>query len=200
MKTLGLFGKIILGAATCSAFLAACGGGGGGGGGGVQSYAGTWNISAVLLVNDCGLAIDPSFATTIIVNQDGERIVVNSGSRVLQGSLNSDDGFSVRDTVAFDNGCAGGVAYEFRDATDGEADVGVAMVLRCGVRQCAFGFGGRGTRLSQRVAEDAAAPSSPIPTLLEALSDGIATSGGEEARQAPGDSASEIADLVCPAS
>ena len=175
-------------------------GGGGGGGSSSGFYGGTWDINAVRVVNDCGLAIAPTFSNTLVVNQDGTRVVVDSGSRVLQGQTNDKDGFTVTDTLPPSNGCVSGAAYSFSDASDGEADVGVALVVRCGSRECVVAYGGKGVRRNGKAATKRFTPSTDESRIAQALEEKSLAGGGEEAKGTPEESVSELAELAAPAS
>jgi hypothetical protein len=157
-------------------------------------------VNAVRVVNDCGLAVSPTFATTLVVNQDGTRVVVDSGSRVLQGQTNDKDGFTVTDTLPSSNGCVAGAAYSFSDASDGEADVGVALLVRCGSRECAVAYGGKGVRRKAKAATESGTPSTNEASITQALEEKSLAGGGEEAQGTPKESVSELAELAAPAS
>lgn len=60
--------------------LAACGGGGGGGSGGSDSafYGGRWNGALFLASNNCGADVDQVMYIDWLVNQDGNRVVVEA--------------------------------------------------------------------------------------------------------------------------
>lgn len=176
--------------------LTACGGGGGGSS--VGNYAGTWDISAFRVVNDCGVAIDSSFVTRIVVNQDGERVVVNSGSRVLQGAVNDRDGFTVTDRVPISTSCEGAAAYSFSDASDGEADVGIALLLRCGVRECTVGYGGTATRRDARMLPKVARQETDAQAIYRELERSVASADADTASGTPAESAASLAELVRP--
>jgi hypothetical protein len=190
--------RSLLGIVGCCSLLA-CGGGGGGSSSG--NYSGTWDISAVRVINDCGVALPYTFTNTIIVNQSEGRIVVNSGNRVLQGEVNDEDGFVVTDVLPPSGNCALGAAYAFRDASDGEADVGVAIIARCGVRECNVGYGGSATRRDLKMlSKKSAAPATNMADIHQSLADSVLAGGGDEAKAAPAESAAELAALVAPAS
>ncbi len=177
--------------------LMACGGGGGGSSSG--NYTGTWDIRALRVLNDCAVPVDSVFSTSIVVNQDGGRIVVNSGSRVLEGAVNGQDGFTVSDVLPVSNGCQGFAGYSFSDASDGEADVGVAIVVRCGTRECTVGYGGGAKRRDGKVFDKSSVEQTDVNGVYQALKDSVLSSGGEEARGSASDTAAELADLVRPA-
>jgi hypothetical protein len=178
--------------------MVACGGGGGGSS--TANYSGTWDVSAIRVINDCGAAVGAVFSTSIVVNQDGERVVVNSGSRVLQGQVNDRDGFTVTDILPPSNGCEAAAAYSFSDASDGEADVGVALLVRCGARECTVGYGGSATRRNGKMLGKSSAEQTDVDQVYKALGDSVLSSGGEEAQGDASESVSELAELSCPAS
>jgi hypothetical protein len=178
--------------------LATLGCGGGGGGSSTGDYTGTWDVNAVRLINDCGLNVSATFSSTILVNQDGSRIVVDSGSRVLQGSVNERDGFTVADTLPTSNGCQGGAAYSFSDASDGDADVGVALLLRCGNRQCSVGYGGRGVRRDRKMAQRSATDGADERAILQALDSSSVGSEGTDPQGTTQEDVASMAELVAP--
>src|SRR5690554_6576723 len=110
-----------------------CGGGGGGGGGGRSGafYGGIWDFTGLNLTNNCGAFVPDFTSVRMTVNQDGNRVVVNSGTVVLDGVTNpEDDGFDVTATSVSSNGCPTAYAYSFKDASDGEAAVGLALSVQ----------------------------------------------------------------------
>lgn len=127
---------------------ASCGGGGGGddSGGGAGFYAGTWDYAAYKAVDPCSSPLDERISGWLIVNQDGSRVVVNTGQITLTGTTNDDDGFTVGWGGISDNGCETAIAYALTDASDGEADLGLAMGVRCGLQECTVGYGGSALR------------------------------------------------------
>jgi hypothetical protein len=189
-------GRII--AMSGTVLLIGCGGGGGGSSTG--NYTGTWDVRAVRVINDCGVAISSTWVNTIVVNQDGSRVVVNSGSRVLEGALNDKDGFTVTDNLPGSNGCSVGAGYVFTNASDGEAEVGVALLARCGARECAVAYGGSGIRRSQKALASREAPSINQDEVLRALEEKIASGNGDVGQGSVEESTANLAELAAPAS
>lgn len=147
--------KII--ALTATAILAfACGGGGGSGS--EKTYSGTWRVSALKVRDDCGVS-QTTFNTDVVVNQDGNRVVVNSGVYTLSGNTTDKDGFLVSTENFPYAGCVAGVAYSFENASDGNAAAGIALALVCGTRTCVVAFGGSAAKLDGRSAETGGAAS-----------------------------------------
>ena len=155
------------------ACIAACGGGGGGGDD-TGFYGGTWNFRGALLINECGGDVSNPFVVDLLVNQDGDGVVVNSGSATLTGSVTENDGFLVTDERVI-NGCNSVAGYEFRNASDGEADVAFAIILNCGGVSCSVGWGGTARLLSAR---DALEGDGDIDLSLDKLTRGSAKSAG----------------------
>jgi hypothetical protein len=184
----------IMGCISCIA----CGGGGGGGSS-TADYTGTWQVRALRVINDCGAAVDSVFTNTIVVNQDGSRIVVNSGSRVMQGTANDRDGFTVADVLPASNGCQAVAGYSFSDASDGEADVGVAVIVRCGARECNVAYGGTATRSERRISDKSSTDDTSAKRVYDALQESLLATGGEQGQGNPTDSALNLADLAVPA-
>ncbi len=86
-----------------------------------------------------------------MVNQDGNRIVVNSGTLTLAGETTDDDGFLAVSPEYVDGRCTSAAAISFSNAGDGEAAVGVAFGVTCGgSRLCRVAFGGTGSKLTGR--------------------------------------------------
>jgi len=160
--------KKLIVATFCFACIAC---GGSSGGGGTASYAGIWDYSATKGLDDCGLGVPATFSTVLTVNQDGRRVVVDSGRVVLTGEVNDDDGFSVSNVSTDSDGCQTATAYVFQNASDGIANAGLAFVIRCGPAQCSVGYGGQALKRgrSANLANDEALP-------LEELLSGIAAS------------------------
>lgn len=124
--------------------------GGGGGGDDAAFYGGVWRFSGIKFSDECNSGADTAFNSVISVNQDENRVVATSGQITLTGTTNDKDGFSVTATAPAPNGCTYAYAYEFRNASDGHADVGLGFALQCGNRICAIGYGGPGVRDSNR--------------------------------------------------
>lgn len=143
MKT----GKMLVMVLTCG-FISACGGGGGGGSS-LPFYGGIWKFEGVKVVDDCQSGAPFATATTLTINQEDAHVVVDSGNVVLEGSVDTtNDGFLVvaekASTVA---GCSPNkFAYSFEDASDGNANVAVAIVTTCGNAQCSLAFSGTAVR------------------------------------------------------
>lgn len=75
-----------------SAVLAACGGGGGSTG---SKFAGVWRGSFISTTNTCSF-IQPSFDVVMTVNEDGERIVLDTDTgRTYEGFVTGGDSFTV---------------------------------------------------------------------------------------------------------
>jgi hypothetical protein len=134
----------------------------------------------------------------VVVNQDGTRIVVDSGNAVLTGNTTDDDGFAVDAIRAPDaNGCIGGVAYNFKDASDGEANVGAAISSTCPNRGnliCTVGYGGTAVRRDTRSANKASTDDTTIAEIQSALGAAVIGGKGDTSQQ----TAEELADLVAP--
>jgi len=75
------------------ALLGSCGGGGGGGGGDAD-FAGTWRGLLTTTSNSCTTS-EPPFNAILLVNQDGDRIAVNSATTgiAFQGFTTSETSF-----------------------------------------------------------------------------------------------------------
>lgn len=87
------------------AFLG-CGGGGGGGGG--PQFAGIWRGTLIVTSNTCDF-IRPPNDVVMTVNQDGNRIVIETGTgRTYEGFVTGDNSFSAtrqeQSQCVFDNG------------------------------------------------------------------------------------------------
>ncbi len=77
-----------------SALSLGCGGGGSGGGDDSQ-FIGVYRVRLVAVENSCSFPVEPS-TPVYTVNQDGSRIVVDSGSEfVFEGITTGDDRFVV---------------------------------------------------------------------------------------------------------
>lgn len=142
--------------------LAGCGGGGGGtakedSAGGF--YAGTWDIQGAKVSDDCRTGLPTVATNTVVVNQDGSRVVVDSGNLVLTGSTNSRDGFEASESAPGSPGCTTATSYSFDDASDGNAIVAFGIGAQCSGRTCLVLYSGSGTRRNARVASFAHAGS-----------------------------------------
>ncbi len=141
--------KILTTTLTLSLVFQACGGGGGNDS---ESYAGTWSFSGNKVHETCDSGAPSTASVTLTVNQDGDRVVVNSGSITLVGTTNDQDGFGVVGSGTTTNGCSTEYAYYFDGASDGDADVGLAIVANCGGARCEVGYGGSASKRNDRVA------------------------------------------------
>jgi len=122
-------------------FAFACGGSSGGGG--TPFYGGIWDFAGSRFLDDCNLRPPANVGAILTVNQDNNRVVVNSGQIVLTGETNNEDGFTVTHSSTAANGCQTATAYAFHNASDGVANAGLAMIIRCGAQQCQIGYGGQ---------------------------------------------------------
>jgi len=136
--------------------IAGCGGGGGGGGSSSGFYAGTWRFTGLAALNECPsiISIPSAIDVTLVVNQDGERVVVNTNKLVLEGvTVPEEDGFDVFGETFAENGCVTSFAYRFTDASDDRADVATVLNVRCGPVSCAVGYSGTAILDSSRSLE-----------------------------------------------
>ena len=124
-----------------------CGGGGGDGGGGTPpppNYSGTWLFQGNLYVNECNVDLPNTFSSQPVVSHNGSDVIVVSNKITLTGKTNADDGFDVTSTTPYyvSSECACVYAYVFKNASDGNADVGMGMVCGCsGISQtCGVGY------------------------------------------------------------
>ena len=109
------------------------GGGGGGGGGSDEAfYAGIWRFIGTKILDDCSSGLPNSSTVDITVNQNGNNIVAKSGNITLTGTTNNEDGFNVGYESVSSNGCPVATAYIFKNASDGNADVGLGIAAQCG--------------------------------------------------------------------
>ena len=170
-------------AAIMASLLGGCGGGGGGG---QASYAGQWVFVGRNLINDCNANVPTTETLNWTVNQDGSTVVVNSGQVTLQGSTNDKDGFEVTAySTNSSNGCETGYGIGFEDASDGEAQAVVALVVKCGNVTCRIGYGGIATRQSTSTSNAAFLEDNTLADLGSSLENptqdhGLATEGGLE--------------------
>lgn len=87
------------------------------------------------------------------VTQDGSNVTVQAGSLTLTGTTTDKDGFTAMMTRPGTNGCTQGMVVELRDASDGEALVGIALGAECRGQTCAVGYGGTATRTATKSLE-----------------------------------------------
>lgn len=134
------------------ALLAGCSGGGGGSDGGSDGgfYAGIWDFVGTKALDDCNTGQSASATTRLTVNQDGDAVVVDSGTITLTGVTNSEDGFTATATGVSSSGCPTNYAYVFKDASDGNADARVGVSVTCGGITCTAAYTGLAVRTSGR--------------------------------------------------
>lgn len=124
-------------------FAVVVGCGGGGGGDSEPFFAGVYDVNYVKVIDNCNSGL-PSMLTHVhTVNQDGRRIVLDSGSINATGFVNqSDDGFEVS-REDNENGCRVVSAAVYLPATGGaDYDAGFAVISRCGSAECQVAYGG----------------------------------------------------------
>ena len=98
------------------------------------------------------MPVPDAISSHLTVNQNESYVVVDSGSITLTGSTNEYDGFTVSAVTAGSDGCTNAYAYEFRNASDGEAEVALGIGVRCGSSQCVVAYGGAAVRNGSRLA------------------------------------------------
>lgn len=160
-------------------FVSAACGGGGGGKSSSGFYGGTWNFAGRIVVNDCNSQIPSETVVNLVVNQDGNRVVVNAGSVTLQGNTNNRDGFDVASASQSANGCETGTAIIFANASDGIADTGLAIVAQCGNLRCTASWGGESVRQNGK---GYLAPSFDLVELESALVSSMNSQGNLQVR------------------
>lgn len=123
--------------------LVSCGGGSGGGDG-IPFFAGRYRVNLSILGDNCGLGLPATLSATHTVNQDGQRIVLDSGSVVLTGSVNEErDGFIVTNQSS-DNQCVTrtGIGYRISDRANADYTTVFLIEVTCGRRTCEGTYGG----------------------------------------------------------
>ncbi|HMO17780.1 MAG TPA: hypothetical protein PKA63_07190 [Oligoflexia bacterium] len=128
--------------------VAGCGGGGGGGGSSTPFFGGVYNVSLIKVSDTCGLNTDNIVSFTHTVNQDGRRVLLDSGSVVLQGRVTDDNkGFDVTNREE-SGGCVTSTAVVYRPTEQSGADygVGLALLAVCGADRCELSYGGTAKR------------------------------------------------------
>ncbi len=114
----------------------------GGGGGGEDSFAGTWRTSMRIAENGCNLNLPSAFSNEILVNQDKDIILVQSGVLVFSGAKNDKGGFNVANQNV-SNGCSTASVFVSQDIKDGEGDIAYGIESQCGNSSCRVLYGGR---------------------------------------------------------
>jgi hypothetical protein len=71
---------------------------------------------------------------------------VQAGSLTLTGSVNDNDGFEALITRPGTNGCTQAASLVFTNASDGNADAGLAFAAQCGNITCTVGYAGSAVR------------------------------------------------------
>jgi hypothetical protein len=121
---------------------------GGGSSGGDPFFGGVYNVSLIKVEDSCNALPQTTANQVHTVNQDGRRIVLDSGQLVFQGQIIDDNtGFDVV-TQRASGGCVTTSAVVYRP-TDQDADYGVgfAIISRCGgAGECVASFGGLARR------------------------------------------------------
>lgn len=116
----------------------------------VQSYTGTWNVNAYLYTNECDLDVNGTLISALVVNQSGNDVVAYDGAVNYTGTTNDQDGFTVSGIIPnYVSGCTGAAAYSFGSASDGNANVGFAIVATCSSLTCSVSYGGTAVRQSK---------------------------------------------------
>lgn len=104
-----------------------CGGGGGGGSG--AEFAGVWYGNANLVDDTCGIISDTQQFITFnhLVNQDGEKIVVDNGLLSLLGAVTGEKSFTVtveraRAPLASGQTCTEKITWRYESVSKARAE------------------------------------------------------------------------------
>lgn len=136
--------------------LISCGGGGGGG----HDYSGTWNVQGTLVRNGCPTNPQQGENYNIIVNQDGDDIVIFDGQNTFTGSTHGIDEYIENGFAAqhiFPNGLEDHIYV-----THVEGDIGnftehfyipISRGSVSGVSLCEITYQGRAQRISKNTKE-----------------------------------------------
>jgi len=122
----------------------ACGGGSGGG----SEIPGVYGVSLRLILDDCGINPSNTLNFTHSVNQDGDRVAIQSGSLSFLGEVDG-DGFNGTNQFLAPNGCIVDSAYVYNPPSGNETwDVALAQITRCPgfAMECITGYVGTATR------------------------------------------------------
>lgn len=139
MKNVYVSAIFIIGAS-----LISCGGGSSGEDSSTPFFGGVYDVSMVKVSDTCGINSNNSVSFVHSVNQDGRKIVLDSGTIVLEGEVtDSNDGFDVSSDSTSD-GCetATGIVYRPTENSNADFGVGLAIVASCGDDSCELTYGG----------------------------------------------------------
>jgi hypothetical protein len=130
--------------------------GGGGGGGNSAFYGGVWQFQGVKVIDDCNFNAPNSATLTLNVNQAGDEVIADVGSLQFSGMTNDEDGFTIIHQQPADDLCETASAIAFKEASDGNANAGYAIVTKCRSLTCSVGYSGTAIRSSRRSLESGA--------------------------------------------
>ena len=140
---------------TVLAALICIAGCGGSGGGDSAEFAGVWNGGASLVEDSCGVITEfqQFISFTHLVNQDGERVVLDNGAISFGGRVTGDSSFSAdtsRSTTVLSgvSGCTETITWRYEQVKRNEAPFVVRdSAISCdGGVSCKFTFTGSAYR------------------------------------------------------
>jgi hypothetical protein len=130
-----------------SATLTACGGGGGSNSGSADFLGGVYRGVLSQTANTCALASNHDEGVLWTVNQDPNRIVLESSTgTTYEGMPTGPDSFETKRTDTDQNGCVTETDAVVTKITASSANATVIIASACGGLACGFRYDGPATR------------------------------------------------------
>jgi hypothetical protein len=130
-----------------SALLTACGGGGGGKGGSKDFLGGVYRGVLSQTANTCGIPSNHDEGVLWTVNQDPNRIVLESSTgATYEGMATGPDSFETKRIDTDQNGCVTETDAVVTKITESTATATVLIASACGGLACGFRYDGPATR------------------------------------------------------
>jgi hypothetical protein len=120
-----------------------------GGGGGSNDFPGVYRVNLNLISDNCGFQRSQTLSATQTVNQEDDRIVLNSGGAVFVGKVRDDnDGFTViNESQAGNCFILAGFGYRFSNSSDSDFRVSFLQEQACGSARCETIYSGFARRV-----------------------------------------------------
>jgi hypothetical protein len=128
----------------CIGSLIACGGGGGGGDDdSTPDFSGVWDVSLTLTRDTCRLfELPPQETDVLTVNQTVSDVTVGfADGSVSAGNVDSNDSFTVRQTMNLGAECSGIETTMFSSLDGNAAEVSDIADIQCGETLCQIEYG-----------------------------------------------------------
>ncbi len=133
---------------TAGSYLASCGGGGGGNGNDTPFLGGIYRGTLFLSSNTCPFVLPSSESFEWTVNQDGEKIVLDSSSgQTFVGAVTGNNSFQVAKDQPSSN-CVTTTRVQISEITSNKGHVDLVISAVCSRAACSVNYEGQASRSS----------------------------------------------------